>query len=200
MDIEHALQHSMVRSARRWLLVAVLVLVAVYSGKFAGREAEQVEATLGFHADYNLIVHESSFLVMVLTLALANQSLCLMWITLAPAMALRWRLALICASAAGSVPELYFPMAAYSYRTGLLSSEFPFWKLNQLAEIMAAPGRLTAYSLFGVSFCRWCDGLVDAPTICGLYDVTAIHTSNSAAYVLATTVAWKIASSSRVRR
>ncbi len=199
MNVEPARQHSMITPATRWFLVAVLVLVVVYSGKLAGREAEDVEATLGVRADYNEIVHETSFLVMVLALSLANQSLCLMWITLAPAMVLRWRIALTCASIGGSVPEVYFPVAAYFYRMDLLPPEFLWW--NQLAEVMAAPGRLIAYSLFGVSFCRWCEGYLDAPTVCGLYDVTAIHTSNSAAYVLATVVAWKISNRySRGRR
>ncbi len=186
---------------RRWLLVAVLVLVTVFSGVFAEREAGNVETALGTHADYNEIVHETSFLLMMVALALANQSLCLIWITLAPAIVPRLRFALVCASVGGSVPELYYPVAAYCYRMGFPSPDFPFWQTNQLAEIMAAPGRLVAYSLFGISFCRWCDGLVDAPTVCGLYDVSAIHTSNSVAYLLAATVAWKIASRySRVRR
>lgn len=201
MTIEPARLRSMTKPATRWLFVAVLVLVSVYSGKLAGREAENVEATLGDYADYNEIVHDSAFLVMMLALALANQSLCLIWITLAPAVVLRWRLALACASIGGSVPELYFPVAAYFYRTGLLSPEFPWWKMNQFAEVMTAPGRLMAYLLFGVTFCRWCDGLVDAPTVCGLYDVATIHSSNSVAYVLAIGVVWKIANRySGVRR
>lgn len=193
MKTEPTREPTVTRTVVRWFWVVFLSLAAYFITDFAGRKAEKVEKDLGSHADYNEIVHETSFLAMVLALTLVSLSLCLIWMTLTPVSSLRWRLALACASVAGSIPELYFPMAAYSYRMDWLSPEFPLWRLNQVAEIFDAPGRLIAYSLFGVSFCRWCEGLVDAPTVCGLYDVAAIQASNSAAYVLATAVVWKIA-------
>ncbi len=184
---------SRLHSVTRWLWIAGLVLAARFSGDFAASEAAKVRAALGGNADYNLIVHEDAFLLMMLALTVAGQSVCGLWIALAGPLTLRWRLAFLGASIFASLPELHYPVAVSLLDAGLLSPDLPWWRINMAAELMVAPGRLVAYLLFGVSFCRWCDGLVDAPTVCGLYDVTAIHLSNSVAYVLATALAWKLA-------